>query len=99
MAPGRLSGTLVLEITPPQPGRPPIPVEIRSLIWRMCRENPLWGAPRIHGELLTLGIVISQAAASKYMVRHPHPPSQTWRRFLGNHLGCLASVDFLVVPT
>jgi transposase InsO family protein len=65
----------------------------------MCRENPLWGAPRIHGELLTLGIVISQAAVSKYMVRHPHPPSQTWRRFLGNHLGCLASVDFLVVPT
>jgi hypothetical protein len=65
----------------------------------MCRENPLWGAPRIHGELLKLGIEISQAAVSKYMIRRPKPPTQTWRTFLRNHVGCLASVDFFVVPT
>jgi transposase InsO family protein len=65
----------------------------------MSRENPLWGAPRVHGELLKLGIEISQAAVSKYMTRHPKPPSQTWRTFLRNHVGCLASVDFFVVPT
>jgi transposase InsO family protein len=59
----------------------------------------LWGAPRIHGELLKLGIEISQAAVSKHMVRHSRPPSQTWRSFLRNHLGHLASVDFFVVPT
>jgi putative transposase len=57
------------------------------------------GAPRIHGELLKLGIEISQAAVSKYMMRHPKPPSQTWRTFLQNHLGCLASIDFFVVLT
>ena len=62
-------------------------------------ENPLWGAPRVHGELLKLGIEISQAAVSKYMIRHPKLPSQTWRIFLRNHVGCLASVDFFVVPT
>ena len=80
-------------------GRPPIAVDIRNLIKRMSRENPLWGAPRIHGELLKLGIAISQAVVSKYMTRHSRPPSQTWRTFLRNHLGCLASVDFFVVPT
>jgi hypothetical protein len=80
-------------------GRPPVPADIKNLIRRMSRENPLWGAPRIHGELLKLGVGISQAAVSKYMVRHPNPPSQTWRTFLWNHLGCIASVDFLVVPT
>ncbi len=65
----------------------------------MTRENPLWGAPRVHGELLKLGIEISQAAVSKYMIRRPKPPSQTWRTFLRNHVDCLASVDFFVVPT
>ena len=80
-------------------GRPPVPADIKNLIWRMSRENPLWGAPRIHGELLKLGIEISQAAVSKYMIRHPKPPSQTWRTFLRNHVVCLASVDFFVVPT
>ncbi len=65
----------------------------------MTWENPLWGAPRVHGELLKLGIEISQAAVSKYMIRHPRPPSQTWRTFLRNHVGCLVSVDFFVVPT
>ena len=65
----------------------------------MSRENPLWGAPRIHGELLKLGIEVSQATVSKYMERHRKPPSQTWRTFLRNHVGCLASIDFFVVPT
>ena len=80
-------------------GRPPVAADISNLIRRMSRENPLWGAPRIHGEMLKLGIAISQAVVSKYMTRHSRPPSQTWRTFLRNHLGCLASVDFFVVPT
>ena len=65
----------------------------------MSRENTRWGAPRIHGELLKLGFSISQAAVSKYMVRYPSPPSQSWRTFLTNHADCLASIDFFVVPT
>ena len=80
-------------------GRPPIPADIKNLIRRISRDNVLWGAPRVHGELLKLGIEISQAAVSKYMMRHPGLPSQTWRTFLRNHLGCLASIDFFVVPT
>ena len=80
-------------------GRPTISAEVKALIRRMSRENPLWGAPRIHGELLKLGIGISQAAVSKYMIRHPKPPSQTWRAFLRNHTCCLAGIDFFVVPT
>jgi hypothetical protein len=82
-----------------KPGRPRTSKEIRELIQRMSRENPLWGAPRIHGELLKLGIDVSQATVTRYMVRHPKPPSQTWRTFLNNHVGCLASIDFFVVPT
>jgi hypothetical protein len=82
-----------------RPGRPAIPPDIRKLIARMSQENPLWGAPRIHGEMLKLGIEISQASVSKYMTRHPRPPSQTWRAFLRNHVGCLASIDFFIVPT
>jgi transposase InsO family protein len=65
----------------------------------MSRLNPLWGAPRVHGELMKLGISISQAAVSKYMVRDRKPPSQTWRSFLDNHLGDLVSIDFFTVPT
>ena len=65
----------------------------------MSRENPLWGAPRIHGELLKLGIDVSQATVTRYIVRHPKSPSRTWRTFLDNHVGCLVSIDFLVVPT
>ena len=61
--------------------------------------NPLWGAPRIHGELLKLAIEVSQATVGKYMVRHRKPPSQTWRAFLENHVKELVSVDFFVVPT
>ena len=65
----------------------------------MSRANPLWGAPRIHGELLKLGIEVSQATVSKYMVRHRKPPSQGWKTFLENHASELVSLDFLTVPT
>jgi putative transposase len=65
----------------------------------MSRENPLWGAPRIHGELLKLGIDIGETSVSKYMVRHRNPPSQTWRTFLSNHVKSVVSVDFFIVPT
>jgi len=65
----------------------------------MSQSNPLWGAPRIHGELLKLGITVSQATVSKYMVRHSKPPSQTWRAFLKNHAKDIASIDFFTVPT
>jgi putative transposase len=81
------------------PGRPAVAPEIRALIRHMSRANPLWGAPRIHGELLKLGLEISQAAVSKYLGRRRTPPSQTWRTFLANHVGTLVSVDFFVVPT
>jgi putative transposase len=81
------------------PGRPAIAPDVRALIRIMARANPLWGAPRIHGELQKLGIEISQATVSKYVIRHRKPPSQTWRTFLDNHLRSLVSVDFFTVPT
>ncbi len=62
-------------------------------------DRPCWGAPRIHGELLKLGIQIAEATVGKYMVRRRSPPSQTWRTFLTNHVRQLVSVDFFVVPT
>ena len=65
----------------------------------MSRENPLWGAPHIHGELLKLGITIGETSVAKYMVRRRKPPSQTWRTFLNNHVKTLVSVDFFTVPT
>jgi putative transposase len=80
-------------------GRPRVAAETRQLIRRMSRENPLWGAPRIHGELLKLGIDIGETSVSKYMVRGRKPPSQTWRTFLENHLKTMVSVDFFTVPT
>jgi putative transposase len=80
-------------------GRPVIPPDVRLLIRRMTEANPLWGAPRIHGELLKLGIAISQATVTKYMPRHRRPPSQTWRTFLANHVGQIMAADFFVVPT
>jgi len=80
-------------------GRPRVSSETRDLIRTMSRDNPIWGAPRIHGELLKLGITISQASVAKYMVRHPKPPSQTWRTFLANHVSQLVSVDFFTVHT
>jgi hypothetical protein len=82
-----------------RPGRPVVSHEVRDLIRRMCRENPSWGAPRIHGELLKLGIDIGETSVSKYMVRCRKPPSQTWRTFLENHLQQLVSIDFFTVPT
>ena len=81
-----------------QPGRPVVAREVRDLIRQMCRENPGWGAPRIHGELLKLGIDIGESSVSKYMVRGRKPPSQTWRTFLDNHLTQLVSIDFFTVP-
>lgn len=80
-------------------GRPSISTEVRELIRRMSAANPSWGAPRIHGELGKLGIVVSQTTVAKYMVRHQGPPSHTWRTFLNNHCKDLVSADFFVVPT
>lgn len=80
-------------------GRPRIDSETRQLVRKMSLANPLWGAPRIHGELLKLGIDISEATVSKYLVRRRGPPSQNWRAFLQNHSKELISLDFLTVPT
>jgi transposase InsO family protein len=65
----------------------------------MSKENPLWGAPRIHGELLKLGFEIAESTVSKYMIRRRGPPSQTWRTFLRNHAEAIAAIDLCVVPT
>lgn len=80
-------------------GRPDTGREVRELIRKMCISNPTWGAPRVHAELLKLGIDVSQSTVSKYMVTPRKPPSQTWRTFLKNHVKQLVSVDFFVVPT
>ena len=82
----------------PKGGRPGIDPEVRALIKRMATSN-MWGAPRIHGELLKLGIRVSEATVSKYMPRRRKPPSQAWRTFLDNHVKSLVSVDFFTVPT
>jgi putative transposase len=82
-----------------KPGRPTVSKAIRDLIRTMSRENPYWGAPRIHGELLKLGIDIGETSVSKYLVRRRPPPSQTWRTFLDNHLNSVVSVDFFTVAT
>ena len=81
-------------------GRPPISPEIRDLILKMANANLLWGAPRIHGELLKLGIKISERTVSNLMHRRkPKPPSQTWRTFLKNHMMNMISIDFFTAPT
>ena len=80
-------------------GRSAVAPEVRRLIRAMSRANSLWGAPRIHGELLRLGIEISETSVSKYMARDGTPPSQAWRTFLENHIRELVSIDFLTVPT
>jgi len=80
-------------------GRPMISRELRDLIRRMSYDNPLWGAPRIHGELLKLGLTVSQATVSKYMIRPRRPPSQARRTFLKNHAADLIALDFFTVPT
>ena len=82
-----------------RPGRPRVSRELRELIRRMSKENPLWGAPRIHGELLKLGFESAESTVSKYMIRHRGPPSQTWRTFLCNHADAIAAIDLCVVPT
>jgi hypothetical protein len=80
-------------------GRPQTPLEIRRLIRAMSLANPLWGAPRIHGELLKLGIVVGQTSVAKYMARRRRPPSQGWKTFLRNHADAIVSIDLFVVPT
>src|SRR6267143_3881370 len=81
------------------PGRPEVAAHIRDLIRRMSQANPLWGAPRIHGELLKLGIAVAQSTVAKYLPRPRKPPSQTWRTFLTNHLAQTTAIDFFTVPT
>jgi hypothetical protein len=83
----------------PLGGRPQIDKEVRDLIRRMSFENPLWGAPHIHGELLKLGFDVAQSTVSKYMALRRGRPSQTWKTFLRNHADGIASIDLFVVPT
>ena len=83
----------------PLGGRPQIDTELRVLIRRMSVENPLWGAPRIHGKLLKLGFEIAQSSVAKYIVKRRGPPSQGWRTFLRNHAPDIAAMDLFVVPT
>jgi putative transposase len=80
-------------------GRPGVPPDVRALIRELSTANLLWGSPRIHGELLKLGIAVSQSTVAKYLRRHPRPPSQTWRTFLTNHASQIMAADFFVVPT
>src|SRR5271170_4547166 len=80
-------------------GRPQIDADLRALIRRISMDNPLWGAPRIHGELLKLGFELAQSSVAKYMVKRRGPPSQEWRTFLCNHAPDIAAMDLFVVPT
>ena len=80
-------------------GRPIVPLEVRKLIREMSIANPLWGAPRIHGELLKLGVDVGQTSVAKYMVKRRGPPSQGWKTFLHNHADGIAAMDLFVVPT
>ncbi|MGE4255264.1 MAG: hypothetical protein AB7E84_08710 [Xanthobacteraceae bacterium] len=80
-------------------GRPTLPVDIRQLIQEMSVANPLWGAPRIHGELLKLGIDVGQTSVAKFMARTRGPPSQGWKAFLLNHADGIAAMDLFVLPT
>ena len=80
-------------------GRPRIDRELRQLIRRMSRENPLWGAPRIHGELLMLGIAVSESTVGRYMIRTGRPRSQGWKTFLRNQAAGIASIDLFAVRT
>jgi transposase InsO family protein len=82
-----------------KPGRPAIAAETRKLIRTISTDNPLWGAPRLHGELKKLGIELAEATVSKYMLRTPTPPSQTWRTFLKNHAPDISAIDFFTVAT
>ena len=83
----------------PRGGRPEIDADIRRLVREMAVANPLWGAPRIHGELLKLAFEVSERTVSRLMPRRRKPPSQSWRTFLKNHVGSTVAVDFFAVPT
>ena len=83
----------------PRGGRPQIEADLRALIPRMSIENPLWGAPRMHGELLKLGFDVAQSSVAMYMVKRRGPPDQGWRTFLRNHAPEIAAIDLFVVPT
>ena len=78
-------------------GRPSVPKDVRVLIRELSLQTPLWGGPRIHGEVLKLGIAVSQSTVAKYMRRHR--PSQSWSTFLTNHASQITAADFFVVPT
>jgi hypothetical protein len=80
-------------------GRPQIDADLRALIRRMSVDNPLWGAPRIHGELLKLGFEVAQSSVAKYMVKRCEPPSPGWRTFLRNHAPAIVAMDMFVAPT
>ena len=80
-------------------GRPQIDADLRVLIRQMSTDNPLLGAPRIHGELLKLGFEVAQSSVAKYMIKRSGPPSQGWRTFLSNHAPHIAAMDLFVVPT
>lgn len=99
MAPQGISPLLDLEKQASRNWSQKSPREVRDLIRKMSVPNSLWGAPRIHGELLKLGIALSQATVAKYKVQQRKPPSQSWRTFLNNHVRDLVAVDFFAVPT
>ena len=80
-------------------GRPQIGADLRALIRRMSDDNPLWGAPRIHGELLRLGFEVAQSSVAKYMVKRRGPPSPGWRTFLRSHAPDIAAMDLFIAPT
>ena len=82
-------------------GRKPVGKEIRDLIFRMAAENPTWGAPRIHGELLKLGFTVSEPTVSRWLQRVPRSPDvgKRWLTFLRNHRDAIAAMDFFTVPT
>ena len=83
----------------PRPGCPPISAETAALIRTMAATNPLWGAPRIHGELLKFGIDVAERTVSRLLPKRRTPPSQTWRTFLANHARDFVSLDFFTIPT
>ena len=99
MASQGLPALLAVEITIGHPGRPKTSTEIRELICQISMANTLWGAPRVHGELLKLGIVVSQATVWRYMPWRPKVPSPTWRSFLRNHMADTVAIDMFVVVT
>src|SRR6478672_9735817 len=80
-------------------GRPQIEADLRALIRRVSIDNPLWGAPRIHGELLKLGFEVAQSSVAKYMVKRRGPPSPGWRAFLRNHASDITAMDLFIAPT